>query len=437
MSPAPDMAGQEMARLSGQRASEIAESIERAIAAGALPPESRLPTVRSLAEQLDVSPTTVAAAYRTLRQRGVISTHGRGGSRVHPSPPVAPGAAEPVPAGLVDLAGEGPDPQLVPDRSHLLDHLARPIPLVHPEGLFDVLGKDLEIDGLPAGSLAVANSSINALDLLLATRLRPGDRIALEDPCPGAVRDLVNASGYLPVPVETDSGGVVPESLARVLEGTTPAVVFTSRGAEARGTAHDAERSRELAQVIRCRPGALVIERDPLWRISGTGLNTALGEGLDSWASIRSYGAALGPDLDLTAVLGDPTTVARFRGRQKVTGSLVSPVITTLVLELLGDSSVDRTIDTAVRTYAARRVTLLAGLEDRGMSPEGASGLGVWLPVRDESRVVELMSRKGWNLAPGSRFSIEAPPAVRISTSRLHAHEARELADDLLEALAA
>src|SRR4051794_36666398 len=51
----------------GAGAAEIAARVEAAIAAGALVPEARLPTVRELAATLAVSPATVAAAYRTLK----------------------------------------------------------------------------------------------------------------------------------------------------------------------------------------------------------------------------------------------------------------------------------------------------------------------------------------------------------------------------------
>lgn len=74
-------------RISGRRAAEISASIERAVGEGALQPGELLPPMRELAERLGVNPNTVAAAYRTLRERGVIETSGRRGSRVRPKPP--------------------------------------------------------------------------------------------------------------------------------------------------------------------------------------------------------------------------------------------------------------------------------------------------------------------------------------------------------------
>jgi DNA-binding transcriptional regulator YhcF (GntR family) len=47
---------------------------------GRLPSGTRLPTVRRLAEELHVAPGTVARAYRTLEEDGVIETRGRHGT---------------------------------------------------------------------------------------------------------------------------------------------------------------------------------------------------------------------------------------------------------------------------------------------------------------------------------------------------------------------
>lgn len=49
---------------------------------GTLPPGTRLPPVRRLAEALGLAPGTVAKAYRELEAAGVIETRGRQGSFV-------------------------------------------------------------------------------------------------------------------------------------------------------------------------------------------------------------------------------------------------------------------------------------------------------------------------------------------------------------------
>ncbi len=51
-------------------------------ASGELPAGTRLPTVRTLAAELDLAVNTVAKAYRALEADGVITTEGRRGTFV-------------------------------------------------------------------------------------------------------------------------------------------------------------------------------------------------------------------------------------------------------------------------------------------------------------------------------------------------------------------
>ena len=59
----------------------VAALLER-IDAGSLAPGERLPPVRALADDLDLSPNTVAKAYRALEREGLLVTRGRHGTFV-------------------------------------------------------------------------------------------------------------------------------------------------------------------------------------------------------------------------------------------------------------------------------------------------------------------------------------------------------------------
>jgi DNA-binding transcriptional regulator YhcF (GntR family) len=62
---------------------QIRAQIARQVDSGALPPGTRLPSVRALAETLGVASNTVARAYRELEHAGVVTTRGRNGTVVN------------------------------------------------------------------------------------------------------------------------------------------------------------------------------------------------------------------------------------------------------------------------------------------------------------------------------------------------------------------
>jgi DNA-binding transcriptional regulator YhcF (GntR family) len=62
---------------------QIRTQIAGQVARGELPPGTKLPTVRALAETLGIAPNTVARAYRELEHAGVVTTRGRAGTVVN------------------------------------------------------------------------------------------------------------------------------------------------------------------------------------------------------------------------------------------------------------------------------------------------------------------------------------------------------------------
>src|SRR4051812_37430238 len=66
----------------------IAAAVSRLVTAGTLPAGTRLPTVRDVARELGISPTTVSEAWRSLARAGAIQPRGRSGTFV--ASPIVP-----------------------------------------------------------------------------------------------------------------------------------------------------------------------------------------------------------------------------------------------------------------------------------------------------------------------------------------------------------
>src|SRR5260221_11231178 len=77
-------------RPSGRNANEIARDVESAVREGRIAAGVTLPAVRGLAATLGLSPVTVAAAYRELREKGIARGNGRAGTRLTAAPPIGP-----------------------------------------------------------------------------------------------------------------------------------------------------------------------------------------------------------------------------------------------------------------------------------------------------------------------------------------------------------
>ncbi|MGW2117427.1 aminotransferase class I/II-fold pyridoxal phosphate-dependent enzyme [Streptomyces zhihengii] len=424
--------------ITGGTAREIAASVENGVSTGALGPGTALPPVRRLAGELGVSAGTVAAAYKELRDRGVVRTLGRGGTVVAAAPAVASRRPPKVPAGLRDLAGGHPDPACLP----VLRPPARlePVPGSHRAAprlpaLEEAARAWFARDGVPAEAVTFAHGALDCIGRLLATGLRPGDAVAVEDPGFHHLLDLVPALGMRMLPVEVDDEGMRPEGLRSALRAGARALVCSPRGQSPLGARFTPARREALLGVLRDHPDVLVVEDDHNAEISGAPAVTLASGGLPRWAQVRTVSKHLGIDLRWAALACDPATLARHDGRMLLTSGWVSHILQSTVADLLTDPATTRLVSRAAETYAVRREALRAELARHGVGSRGVSGLNVWVPVRDESATVNGLRTRGWWTAAGTRFRIASPPAVRVTTASLTPDEARAFARDMADTL--
>ncbi|MCX4821645.1 aminotransferase class I/II-fold pyridoxal phosphate-dependent enzyme [Streptomyces sp. NBC_01142] len=424
--------------IGGTTAKTIAASVERAVTQSDLGPGDALPPVRRLADELGVSPGTVATAYKELRQRGLVVTRGRGGTVVAAAPAVTSRRPPKVPEGLRDLAGGHPDPAFLPDlvpparlspgaRSH------RSSPRL-PE-LEDAVRAWLGGEGVPVEHVTFAHGALDCVARLLSAELRPGDAVAMEDPGYHHLLDLVQALGLRSVPVAVDDEGMRPEALGAALRTGARAVVCSPRAQNPYGGCFSAHRRDALLDVLREAPDVLLIENDHASDIAGAPLNSLTAGGLSRWAHVRTVTKFLGTDLRWAAAACDPTTLARHDGRLLLTSGWISHLLQRTVLGLMTDQDTMTQVGRARSVYGERRRALVAALDSHGVPAHGASGMNVWVPVLDESAVVNGLRSRGWWVAAGARFRIAAGPGVRVTTADLDAVGATRLASDFAEVL--
>ncbi|BEL11892.1 aminotransferase class I/II-fold pyridoxal phosphate-dependent enzyme [Actinoplanes sichuanensis] len=436
----------EQYQVSGDSAAEISASIETGVLQGFWVAGAALPSVRVLAGSLHVSPATVAKAYQELRQRGVIETEGRRGTRVRSRPAVAvrrAGLYTPIPSGLRDLSSGEPDLRLLPSLAPALAAAAAiqnppqgyASAVTMPE-LVDAARPRLLAEGVPVSGaeIVVTSGALDSIERAFNAHLRPGDTVAIEDPGWAALIDLLAALGLRAAPVAVDDHGPDPDSLATALRSGARAVVVTVRAQNPTGAAVSAERARRLRELLSGHPGVLVVEDDHAAELA-EGAPHCIGPVTGSWAFVRSASKPFGPDLRIAVLAGDETTVARVAGRMRIGMGWVSTVLQRMLLWLWRDPEVTALVGRAAETYGKRRRALREALRAEGVEVGGDTGINVWVPVPDETHAVAALRDRGYAVAPGALFRVSSPPGIRITISTLDPVEAPELAQAVASVL--
>jgi DNA-binding transcriptional regulator YhcF (GntR family) len=178
----------------------LASALVRASEQAALPAGGALPAERVLARELEVSRSTVVAAYQELRERGVAVTRHGSGTVIRNVMPAAAGASSPAVAALlaradvstplIDLSVGAPDfDELVRDLTvsgSALPLRARGhgyVPLGWPE-LRDLVAQLLSRRGLATSpdEVLITNGAQEAISLAIGLVAADGRRVAVESP---------------------------------------------------------------------------------------------------------------------------------------------------------------------------------------------------------------------------------------------------------------
>jgi DNA-binding transcriptional MocR family regulator len=416
----------------------LVAAIEADVSRGRRHAGERLPSVRSIAASTGLSPTTVAAALAELRRRGVIVTRDRSGSEIAGAVDASDAPAY-LPEGTVDLLHGGPDPSLLPDLGPALATVADRLRTAPASDAYRAAAIEPGLEAwwrerAPVGSsLSVTSGAFDAVERTLTATVRHGDRVAVEDPgYPPALR-VLRALGLEAVAMAVDAEGPTVDGLGAALAAGARAVIVTPRGQNPTGAALSERRAGALHRVLRRHREVVLIEDDHLGLL-GDDVPTLAGA-TDRWVLARSVSKALGPDLRLALVAGDPATISTVALRLRAGPGWVSHLLQATVHAVLGAPDTAEVLDRAEHTYRARRAALLDALRERGVGAVGPSGFNVWIPVADETSTCLALADRGYAVAPGAPFRLTSGPGIRVTTARLHVGDAGPLADAIAAAV--
>lgn len=401
---------------------------------GRLPLQTRVPAERELATVLDVSRTTVAAAFETLREAGFLNSRRGAGSWTQ------------LPPGTMGAGMSSPFSPHVDRTLFDLAHAALPAPAAELRAAAAMAVGDLDAHlgghgydllGLPALRAAVArrftarglpttadqvlitSGGQAAIALVLAALVTPGDRVLVEHPTYPNALEAVHARGArcVPVPLAPDSPGADAwdlELVTAAVRDAAPRLAYLIPDHQnPTGALLDATGRERLVGLAR-RTGMPLLIDETLAELAldGPGEIPVAAHGAPDSALVITIGSAakaLWGGLRIGWIRTAAPTVRRLAAHRAAT-DLGGPVLEQLLAAWLV-ADLDPIVTARRAELATARDDLLArlGVAFPGWRPSHPTGgLSLWVdlgaPV--SSRLVGAARRHDVLLAAGPRFGL-------------------------------
>lgn len=407
----------------GPRYLQIADFIERGIAAGTLRPGDRLPAQRQLAAWLGVDLTTVTRGLNEARRRHLVDARGPLGTFI-----AAPEAElhqrvdlsmniPPPPAGIDmgELLREGMNQVLIRSNVDLLMtyHVGGGSPVDCEAGaqwLNPMLGRIAyaRVVMCPGGQAALAAT------ILAFTQ--PGDAILSEPLMYPGLRHAASQLGRRIETVATDADGMHPDALEEALRTHGARFVYMNPTLQNPTTVTMPEARRLAILAVTTRYGARIVEDDPYWLFARHAPPPFARLAPTETCYIGTLSKCLSPGLRTAFVaLPDEAARARFLTALRSFSLMTAPIANALITQWIGDGTALRLFE-EVRAEARERQRIAA--QTLGMS--AGDGIHLWYALPRYWAPGELAaaaSTEGLAVAPSTAFQLagQSDAAIRIS----------------------
>ncbi len=453
-------------------ADQIELRLRELIANGQMPAGARLPSIRQLAAQLQVSPNTVVTAYDRLVALGLTQSRGTAGYFVSESarPPAMPDAAvleageeqEAVwlvqqsgdqRAGVLLASGGALPPAWLEDgvpaaavQRGLARASAGMASRCPPQGLPELReriamvlrGIGIAVD---AGRILTTYGGTHAIDLICRAFLQPGDTVLVEDPGYFLMFDRLRKDGIRIIPVTRHPDGIDLNELESACVTHRPRMLFIQTVLHNPTGWSSSAANLHKVLVIAHKHGLLIAEDDVQGHFHpGSATRLASLSGLDRVIYYSSFCKSLSPALRMGYIAADPALLKAMM-REKIYSVLTGAALLEYVLlEVLAAGRWRKHLDRLNAKLLGARHASARQLSAAGVTLDhpGEGGLFLWgsLPAEvDMNLLVQDAYRNKILLVSGATFSASKAYDSRIRFNVAFSQQPR-LADYLRERLA-
>ncbi len=379
---------------------------------------TRLPAERELAAQLQVSRTTVTAAYAELRDAGYLLSL-RGSGSVVQLPFRVPVQTEFQP-GFLDFskATLPAIPGIVAAAQAAVEQLPAYLgdPGFDPVGIpafREALAERYTARGLPTDSdqIMVTIGAQHAISLVARTVMARGDRALIENPTYPHGIDSLKAAGARLVPVSvTSDGGWDEPALEQAIQRTSPSLGYLMPDNHNPTGVSMSVELKQRVLALAARHGTTIIADETMAEL---GLDCAPALPFAAYGSailVGSVGKTVWGGVRVGWIRADRTVIQRLV-RARSAGDLGTPLLEQLiVLNLLRDF--DTILDARraqLREGRARLELLLAQRLPEWTVPHAGGGLTTWVNLGHavSSQLALAARNEGLIIAAGPRFGVD------------------------------